>query len=89
VGGLNLTIQGGGEDIYIQYINITNCVNSNVYADPGLSISSGSKAVVNIVCAPVLTVGQQFRGSINIDYKVAGGARDLTSTGNIVRKVIA
>lgn len=84
--GITLELKNnGGEDYRILSVVISGCGTDST-ATP---ITAGSTAAVTVVCNPVLTEGNTFKGDITITYRKVGSSVDLTSTGTISNKVVA
>lgn len=84
--GVTLELKNnGGETYNITSVTVTNC-GSN--ADSTI-ITTGSSSTLTIICSPVLTEGNNFKGDITIIYRKSGSGVDLTSTGTIAEKITA
>ncbi|MFH1365701.1 MAG: hypothetical protein ABIH28_03895 [archaeon] len=83
--GVTLELQNNGEDYIIQSVKVTGCGTNSVVTPS----NAGSKTAITIVCSPVLTAGDSFKGDIVISYRKTDSTVDLTSTGTITNKVVA
>lgn len=86
IGVSLIVLNGGGEQYNITDVDISNCGTNST----DVIIDSGELLTLGVDCtAPGVVAGAQFRSNIEITYRTIGGARDLRSTGNMVRKEVA
>lgn len=81
--GVTLEIRNGaGEALNITSVTVAGCTGTVT----GLGTAAAdSLTTVNIACTP--TQGSKFKGDITVNYKKAGSALELSSSGSIVSKV--
>jgi hypothetical protein len=90
--GIMLFIKNKGkEDILLQKIKITNCLEFEkglIYNNQknGILIKSKNEDVLTISCDNKLE--NIFEGDVEIIYEIVGSSAESKSTGNILRKVL-
>jgi hypothetical protein len=89
-GVLFFISNSGNEDIFMQKMTLTNCLEvadlTNNGKIPGILINSGSTTTLTLLCDNELE--KLFRGNIEITYEVVGSSTKSKATGSIVRTVL-
>lgn len=80
----------GDEDLFIQKMRLTNCLDgvdlTNKGETKGVLVNTGTTASLTLLCDNKLE--NLFEGSIEITYQVVGSPAMFKATGSIVRKVL-